>query len=288
MSNQKNFASYYYNLQLHWERDIEQYRHNIEQKLNNNQGYEIEKMENWDFFVRLLKNYDLPIYPKKWKKDSDVRSLKSLDINDDEILYLDTYIYISLNHLDILSNSIGIISVLKAWKEIWTPIMLEFILELFWIKTQALEVLAICYKNSQEYIENVSKITRLKFQVASANLQKQIWLEDGDWLSKLFEIKDQLWGDTLSLEISRMDWLKKSAILDFWKKSGSTLKGSTFVTIEEAWKQVQQKIDAIRFKSTIPLNIENNDLNKEEVNRAMSTDFLLTIEKIKQEYSISK
>lgn len=288
MNNQKNFTSYYYNLHLHSERDIEQYSHNIEQKLNNNQGYEIEKMENWDFFVRLLKNYDLEIYPKKWKKDSDVRSLKALDINEDEMLYLDTYILISLNYLDILSNSIGIISVLKAWKEIWTPVMLEFIRELFWIKVQALEVLPICYKNSQEYIKNVSKITKLQFQVASANLQKQIWLQDWDGLNRLFEIKDELWGDTLSLSISGVNWLKKPAILKFWGKFWSTLKGSTFVTIEEAWKQVQQKIDAIRFKSTILLEIENNDLNKEEVKRAMGTDFLLTIEKIKQEYSISK
>ena len=274
MSNQKNFTSYYYNLFLHWERDIEQYKHNIEEKLSNMQWYGIEKLDNWDFFVQLLKNYDLDIYPKKWTKDSDIRSLKSLDINDDEMLYLDTYVLISLNYLDILSWSIGIISVLKAWKEIGNPILLEFIRELFGIKIQVLEIQPICYKNSQKYIEQVAKITRLQFQVASANLQKPLGLDDWDGLNKLFEIKDELGWDILSLSISGVDWLKKSAILRFWERFWSTLKGSTFVTIEEAWKQVQQKIDAIRFKSTLPLSIEDNDLNKEEVSRSMNLDFL--------------
>jgi len=287
IDSKKDFNCYYYNINLHWEKDTDNYIFEISNKLNNKQWYEIEKINDTNFFVRLLKNYDMDIYPKKWKRNSDVRSLKNLDIEDDEVLYFDTYILISFDNLDIFMNSIWIISVLKSWREIWNLILKTFVKELFNIKNQAFDIKTIPYKNSKEYIEKVNKITRFSFWVAGVNFQKQIWLKEEDWLNAIFKIKDEIWWENLSFSVWDVNWLKKKSILDFYNKRSHSFKGTTYITIEDAWKHVQQKIDEIRFKSILSLVIENNWLLYDDVKYNMIEDFWITIDNIKKEYNIN-
>lgn len=288
MEFQKDFTCYYYNLELHGSKDISLLISSAEEKLSNKQWYEIEKLSKNEYFIHLLSNYDPDLYPKKGTKDSDVRNVKSLEIDEDEALFNDIYIHLSFKDTDLLSNSVGVISVLKSGKEIGNLVLVEFFKELFSIKDRVLMVSPICYKNSDEYIKKALRVTRLSFQVSSANLQRNLWVKDEDWLNSIFKLKDELWGDTVSFSISWKWGLKKDSLWSFWRKHGSAFKGSTSITVEEAWKQVQQKIDEIRFKSVVWLTVKDNDLNVLEVKNSMITNFLLTIEKIREEYTSKK
>lgn len=284
----KDFTCYYYNIELHGERDIPALINSVEEKLSNKQWYEVEKLSDKRYFIHLLNHYDPDIYPKKWTKDSDVRNLKSLEIEEDEALFHDTYIHLSFENTDLLNNSVGIISVMRSGKEIGNAILTTFFKELFSAKDRVIIVSPICYKDHQAYIEKALRVNRMSFQVSAANLQRNLWVSDSEWLSSLFKMKEELGGDTVSFSIFGKQGLKKESIWSFWKKYGSAFKWSTSITIEESWKNVQQKIDEIRFKSVIGLTVTDNDIDRAEVKNSMSTQFILTIQKIEEEYSFKK
>jgi hypothetical protein len=165
----KNFTTYYYNISSLWNINYLKAKENINLKLwFNNEGYEIIKISDDNYFIHLIKKYQSEILPKKWKQD-DINNLKTIELEDWEWLFTDVFIFINLKYSDILSNSLWIIWVLKAGVEISLPLLGNLLQEIFDINnTTTIE--PIFFKNTENYLEN--------------NIKKNNWIIFFNSLSK--------------------------------------------------------------------------------------------------------
>jgi hypothetical protein len=188
-----------------------------------------------------------------------------------------------MKNLDIFNNSIWIISVLKSWKEIALGLLNLLFQEIFKTK-QACIVEPVFFKNSDEYIKNVNKITQFSFSVASVNSQRSLGVKNSDWLWEIFKIKDELWWDSLSFMVNSKEWLTKNKIKWFCKNFQHLSIKSPKITVDECWKILKQEIDKIRFKSLINLKLVNRELDKVDIELKMKSDFISTLSKIEEEY----
>lgn len=281
----KNFTTYYYNISSLWNINYTKAKENINLKLwFNDEGYEIIKIDDDNFFIHLIKKYQSEILPKKWKQD-DINNLKTIELEDWEWLFTDVFIFINLKYNDILSNSLWIIWVLKAGAEISLPLLGNLLQEIFDINnTTTIE--PIFFKNSENYLENnIKKITELSFSIASVNTQRNLWVNDEDWLWKAFKIKEELGWDTLTFSVWAKEWLSIAKIKSFLKKYRHLYSKSPRITVDEFWKIIKQEIDRIRFKSVISLELVKWELNNNDVLISMKKDFDEEIDKIKKEYN---
>lgn len=292
MSKPTEFATYYYAIQIQGELDLEKYIFETKNHLNNKEWYEIEQINNSStYFIKLANKYNANVLPKKWNsKNLDVRTLKTIELEDDEGLFQEMYICLTFECTNLLQNCAWIISVLKSWKQESSGILDAFFKELFKVYNQVLTVNPITYRDQKKYLKSLSKISRLSFKVAWTNLQTQLWVSPKEWLSRLFEIRDELWGDDFTLSILARNGLKKNAVIDFTETYTHVFKNSTATVevVDNMWKRIQQQIDEIRFKSNLSLVVELWALNYEEVKARMVDDMDVTLEQIKVEYSPKK
>lgn len=289
MAKPSEFTTYYYSIQIEGDIDIEKYVSEVTSRLNNQEGFTIEEVEkNSVYFIQLANKYNANVLPKKGNsKNVDIRTLKTIELDDDEWLFLDMYITLSFKEVSLINKSAGIISVLKSWKQESSGILDAFFKEIFKVYNQVLNIIPITYKDQKKYLESLSKINKLSFKVAWANLQTQMWVSSDEWLTAFFDMRDKLWGDDFTLSISWRNGLKKNAVIEFIETYTHSFKNSTasVEVLDNVWKRVQQQVDEIRFKSTLSLIVTDGELNFEEVKTRMIDDFATTILQLRAEYT---
>lgn len=279
----KEFATYYYNVSVLWQIDKDQLIKNLSKKIWNIDWYEIKKTSDNNFFIHCVKKHKFDLFPKKWK-DNDVTKLKTLELEDWEWLFSDIFIYLDTSNLDIFNDSIWVISVLKAWREASHQFLWKLFEEIYSLKETCI-VLPITYKDADKYIESLTKINWFSFSVASANMQRALWVSESDGMWDLFRLKEQLGWDLLNFSISSREWLPKNKIKAFFTTYRHIFAKSPKITVDEVWKHIKQEIDKIRFKSTVSIELEEWELNFEMVETRMQEDFKVELEKIKKEYN---
>ena len=282
----KNLTTYYYNISTLWEINHEQLKNNLLSNLWNHDWYEIQEKSDTTFFIHLVQKHKFEILPKKGT-ENDIKSLETIKLEDWEWLFTDVFIYLDLSYLDLFQNSLWIISVLKWGREIALSLLSNLFTEIYWAK-KVCSVEPIFFKDSDKYIEKVDKITQFSFSVAAAKAQRTLWVKESDWLGKLFDIKDELWGDSLSFMINSKEWLEKSKIKWFVNNYKHLAIKAPKITVDEFWKSIKQEIDKIRFKSTVELELENRELDKDIVYIKMEKDYNDEIIKIKSEFNYNK
>lgn len=279
----KELAVYYYNVSTLWQIDYEQCKYNLLNKIWNHDGYEITKKTENTFFIHLVKKHQFDILPKKWS-EKNINSLETIKLEDWESLFTDVFIHLDISCLDLFSNSLGVISVLKWWKEISLSILWKLFQEIYSLQ-KACSVEPIFFKDPEKYFEQVERITHFSFAVASANTQRTLWVTNSDWLWELFNIKDELWGDSLSFIVHSKEWLEKNKIKWFLTTYKHLSIKPPKITVDEFWKSIKQEIDKIRFKSTVELELENWELDQDIVYLKMKKDFQWELIKIKEEFN---
>jgi len=279
----KEFPLYYYDLNLLWNPiDIDQ----VVSTLNkiafwSIDWYKIEKVWEKKFFFTLIQKHDSEVLYKKWKWNNvGVDDLESLWLLEDESLYADIYMYIDFSSNNPFMNSLWIISVLKWWKEPSLALIWKFFCTILWLKN-TITLKTIEYKNREKYF-NENLIRSYSFEIATIKNQKNLWVSW--WLDPVWDLKEQFWWKKMKFTVLDKDGLDKDKILWFQKDQWHNFANSATIEVDEAGKKVQQKIDKIRFKSAVSIQLYNKELNPEIVLSKMQENYLQEIPKIREEY----
>ncbi|NDK09788.1 hypothetical protein GW846_03345 [Candidatus Gracilibacteria bacterium] len=279
----KEFPLYYYDLNLLGNPiDIDQVVSTLNKiAFGSIDGYKIEKVGEKKFFFTLIQKHDSEVLYKKGKGNNvGVDDLESLGLLEDESLYADIYMYIDFSSNNPFMNSLGIISVLKGGKEPSLALIGKFFCTILGLKN-TITLKTIEYKNREKYF-NENLIRSYSFEIATIKNQKNLGVSGG--LDPVWDLKEQFGGKKMKFTVLDKDGLDKDKILGFQKDQGHNFANSATIEVDEAGKKVQQKIDKIRFKSAVSIQLYNKELNPEIVLSKMQENYLQEIPKIREEY----
>ena len=276
----RDYPSYFYSIWCikHHDVDLNQF---LKERIWKTEQFIVEKINENQYFVWALKEKDIEVLPKIWDKNlSDIKALKTLELDENQVLYNDVFMIIDLWNKYIMNHSLWIIEVLNIWGKENISIVKKLLDDITWYN---IEVLPICYNNKEKYLsDNRRKITRFSFKIASRNWEIPIiWLDDADWLGKLFKLKDEFNWESLEVIYSNKKWLNSNKVSKLiWKNPCIEFKE---ISVEELWKEIDQKINEIRFKDTIQLNVEDKQVIS-DVKLILIESYNKIINEIKEEY----
>lgn len=218
------------------------------------------------------------------KQKKNIENLEPIELSENETLYQSTYFIIDLNHTNILSNSKGIIWVLKPWRESVNFIE-QTLRTITWDSN--IWIRPIIYQSNYEEYLTWKTIKKVNIKVASWAIGRNLlWNNEVEKsMENLFKVAEEIWWDTLSIEVWKHNWLISWERLKWFLWLNSDYIEEVNADICNAWNIINQSLKNIRFKSKLKLWIDNFQLNTSEVKNKMNKNYKDILSEIKTEYN---